>query len=215
MSNLIVVAALAFAAPSSEPRICEAQLMGPEPTLAFARLEVDPDDAVVDTYLFFSARGFKLNWRIKGGSFDASSSLANINLPGITLPPDIAFPVTVYFLIDGKEMASRSFAGPTEQVVYASEVKPPPWAGPPRPGQFFPGVDLEVEPAALPNIFRATRAELVVTAGRAGRLGAMELPLPDWDKLAAAARLAFIDLEARRMRRGCEERPRIVVTSGH
>jgi hypothetical protein len=215
MSNLIAAVALAFSAPSSEPRVCEAQLMGPEPPFAFARIEVDGDHAIVDKTLLFSARGFKLNWSIESGSFDASSTLNHINLPGVTLPRDIAFPVTVYFLIEGKEVASRSFAGPTERVVYSSEVKPPPWAGPPRAGQFFPGVDLEVEPSVASHIFGAKSAELIVTAGREGRLGALDLPLPDWDSLTAAARDAFVDLEARRMRRMCEERPGIVVTSEH
>jgi hypothetical protein len=215
MFSLIPIFALAIPSASAETRVCEAQLMGPESPFAFARIEVDQEHAIIDTTVLYSTDGFAASWRINGGSLDASSTLTYLNLPGVTLPHDIVFPVTVYFLVEGKEVASRSFAGPTQLVVHTSEAKPPPWAGQPRPGKFFPGVELEVDPAAVPKLFGATSAELIVTGGRVGRLATIELPLPDWDRLAGAARNAFVHLEARRIRRMCEKRSSIILTSKH
>ncbi len=213
MLSVLPLFALALALPAQVTKFCETRLYGPGPPVAFARLEVDRAHAVVGTMLLFSTRHYKAAWSVEGGSLNASSVQTHLSLPTFALSPETPFPVTLTFLIDGREVLSRTFEESTVLVVH-SGVEPPPWTGPRRKG-FYPGVEIDVVSGATPSLFGARSAELVGTTADGERIGVIELPLPAWDQLTADARKAFAEMEAKRMQRKCDRDLHINVSSSH
>jgi outer membrane protein TolC len=110
MLSLLPIFALAFAPPSPESTFWEARLSGPDLPVATARIEVDRAHAVVDTTLHYATRDLRVGWSVKGGMLDASSVQTRLSLPTFTLAPETPFPVTLRFLVDGREVLSGSFS---------------------------------------------------------------------------------------------------------
>jgi hypothetical protein len=61
----------------------------------------------------------------------------------------------------------------------------------------------------------ARTAQLVGTTASGERIGAIDLPLPDWNQLATDAAKAFVAMEAQRMQRKCTVDLRVLVSSPH
>lgn len=209
LSYAAALLALAAAPAAGRPplwdtTLCETRLTPPGFPHAIARIHVDKDHAVLDKTLLYAERDFSAGWSVPGATLDGNSRLTGFGALMFALPHGVAYPITLTFRVDGREIASRRFAAPSLDIVYPSEVRRPEWIGAPRPNQFQPGVSFEVDPEALP-LLGATSAELIGTAASGEHIGTLVLPLPDWTALAQAARPGFADLEARRMERKCTE----------
>jgi hypothetical protein len=169
---------------------------------------------LVGSHLFLSTRDYEAQWRVAGSEFDAASPLTHLRLPSITLPHNVDFPVTLSFVVDGREVAQDRKWGPDFEVYHSASAPPPPWAGPAKPRRGYPGVEMDVEPAAVPSLLGAKDAELTATSAGGELIGTIPLTLPDWGRLAVEARSAFVNLEAQRMRSLCQKRTNISI-QGH
>ena len=152
--------------PLDDTTLCEARLMPPGIPQIIARIHVDAIHGVVDKILQYWEHEYSAAWSIPGGTLDENSTLIRFGGLSFALPHDAAYPVTISFLLDGKEVASRRFHEPTLGIVYSSEVRRPDWIGAPRPNQFQPGVDFEVPPDAVPLLARALEEDSAVRAFR-------------------------------------------------
>ena len=210
---LLLALAPAPASPAAgETLLCEERVIEEGRVHATAAIDIDADFAVVDATMFYSAWALEAAWTVRGGDIGRFRTLKRIRFDHITLPHEAVFPVTVVYLIDGREVARGSFAEPSSRVVHSQETPAPALAGPPRTKQFYPGVELTVQASEASDPCGAARAELIATSAAGERIGHTVLALPDWETLAERGRAGFAALETERMQRRCLTQPMLIVT---